>query len=125
MFVSYSGRTRELIDIISAISRNLHMAYLPLIAVTGHLDPADCPLFDHYPPQSCILLPAPIPISEEESFGIPAPTTSTTVALTTLDSLALVLAKKQHPDPAKVFRRCHPGGSIGARYVQLGLDLDQ
>ena len=113
MLISYSGRTRELVEIISTIAIHLNMGYLPLIAVTGQVDATQCALFDNYPPQSCILLPAPIVLSEKETFGIPAPTTSTTVAFATLDALALVLAEKHHPEPAEIFHRYHPGGTIG------------
>ena len=119
MFISYSSRTRELVEVVSTISKHLNMDHLPLIAVTGQTKPSDCALFDHYPSKSCILLPAPIPISETETFGVPAPTTSTTVAFATLDALALVLADRYHPEPAKVFHRYHPGGAIGAHHAQL------
>ena len=115
MVISNSGRTQELINVISTISSHLDLGYLPLIAVTNHMDPAECELFDHYPLHSCILLPAPVPESEADSFGLPVPTTSTTVALAILDALALVLAEKLHSEPDEVFKRYHPGGTIGAQ----------
>ncbi|KAI4248255.1 MAG: hypothetical protein LQ352_005973 [Teloschistes flavicans] len=49
-----------------------------------------------------------------DSFGVPAPTSSTTVALTLTDALALALAHRLHSSPLAVFHGYHPGGSIGA-----------
>jgi hypothetical protein len=66
-----------------------------------------------------ILLPAPIPESEVASFGIAAPTTSTTVAIALGDALALSAADRLHDGaeggmgPREVFRKNHPGGAIG------------
>lgn len=65
-----------------------------------------------------ISLPAPIHEDEESSFGLSAPTSSTTVALALGDALALATAQRLHksPDrgPAEVFKSFHPGGAIGA-----------
>jgi hypothetical protein len=65
-----------------------------------------------------ILLPAPIHIDEEASFGVSAPTTSTTVALALGDALAIATARRLHTTPgrgpAEVFKGFHPGGAIGA-----------
>lgn len=65
-----------------------------------------------------ILLPAPIHEDEESSFGVCAPTSSTTVALSLGDALAIATARKLHTatgkSPAEVFRGFHPGGAIGA-----------
>lgn len=65
---------------------------------------------------NAIILPAPVHELEEVSFGVPAPTTSTTVALAVADMLALAVANQIHGDDvASVFRRNHPGGAIGAK----------
>jgi hypothetical protein len=65
-----------------------------------------------------ILLPAPIHEDEDASFGVCAPTSSTTVALSLGDALAIATARKLHTapgkGPAEVFRGYHPGGAIGA-----------
>jgi hypothetical protein len=65
-----------------------------------------------------ILLPAPIHEDEDASFGVSAPTSSTTVALSLGDALAIATARKLHTapgkGPAEVFRGFHPGGAIGA-----------
>ncbi|KAK3082489.1 hypothetical protein LTR53_020316, partial [Teratosphaeriaceae sp. CCFEE 6253] len=61
-----------------------------------------------------ILLPAPIPEREDASFGVSAPTTSTTVALAVADMLALTVAEQMHGKrKGEVFARNHPGGAIG------------
>lgn len=61
-----------------------------------------------------ILLTAPIPEKEEITFGVAAPTTSTTVALAVGDMLALTVANEMHQEPTSaIFKRNHPGGAIG------------
>ena len=89
-------------------------ADLPIIAVTSHRNLSSCPLFVHRPSSNCILLPAPIPRSELDSFGVPAPTSSTTTALAIADAVALASARRLHTSPLKVFHKNHPGGTIGA-----------
>ncbi|RMY08205.1 hypothetical protein D0868_04938 [Hortaea werneckii] len=68
-----------------------------------------------------VLLPGPIPEKEEESFGVGAPTTSTTVALAVADMLALTLAQELHRGKTgETFKRNHPGGAIGAQTLLEG-----
>lgn len=81
--------------------------------MTAHKQPADCALLRDRP--HGILLPAPIHEPEEATFGVSAPTTSTTVAIAVGDMLALTLAEATHRERTKlVFQRNHPGGAIGA-----------
>lgn len=81
-----------------------------------------CPLIQTRNSALGILLPAPIPVSEEASFGVSAPTTSTTVALAVSDMLALTVAERLHAGRGgckrEMFRRNHPGGAIGMRELQ-------
>jgi hypothetical protein len=88
--------------------------------VTSHTHPSTCPLFDNRPQSNCILLSAPIPVSETVSFGAPAPTTSTTTAIVLADALAIAVAQRLYPTPADVFHRFHPGGAIGATAKRSG-----
>lgn len=99
--------------------------------MSSHTNPLTCPLFFSRPSGLSILLPAPIPNSEVASFGVAAPTTSTTVALTLADALALAVARRLHLNPSTVFKGYHPGGAIGVDnrateqpsvYGSLGLD---
>jgi len=108
LVVSFSGRTPELLSFLQHVPVSL-----PLIALTSYATPSTCPLFYLRPPNTTILLPTPIPTSEETSFGVAAPTTSTTVALTLSDALALAVARRLHLNPSAVFKRNHPGGAIG------------
>lgn len=91
---------------------------VPLIAITAHTHPSTCPLLSFNSPDMTILLPAPLHIDEEASFGLSAPTSSTTVALALGDALALATAQRLHSSPgqgpAEVFKGYHPGGAIGA-----------
>lgn len=109
--ISYSGTTSELLSLLPHISEDI-----PLIAMTSHTQPSACPLTANR--ENSLLLPAPIHESEKTSFGISAPTTSTTAALALGDALALSVANKIHAADGKtsadVFRINHPGGAIGA-----------
>lgn len=109
MFISYSGKTAELMALLPHIP-----PHTPILAVTSHTKPSDCPLINERP--NAILLPAPIHELEEISFGVCAPTTSTTVTIAVGDMLALTVAEALHEEETKsVFRRNHPGGAIGAK----------
>jgi D-arabinose 5-phosphate isomerase GutQ len=107
LFVSFSGKTAELKTV------KHHLAPGPVvIAMTAHQDASTCPLLVDR--AGAILLPAPIPESEESSFGVGAPTTSTTVAMAVSDMLALTVADILHQgQSAAFFRKHHPGGTIG------------
>jgi D-arabinose 5-phosphate isomerase GutQ len=106
LFVSYSGKTPELLNLLP----HLPVA-MRTMAITSQMHPDDCALLEH---KDSVLLPAPIPQSEHATFGISAPTTSTTVALAVSDMLALTAAQEMHGDNKDaVFKRNHPGGAIG------------
>ncbi|KAJ5506453.1 Sugar isomerase (SIS) [Penicillium expansum] len=114
LLISFSGRSPELLSLLPHLP-----ATVPVIALTSHTHPASCPLLSlHGPSGMGILLPAPIHEDEESSFGVRAPTSSTTVALSLGDALAIATARKLHTatgkSPAEVFRGFHPGGAIGA-----------
>lgn len=119
VMVTYSGKTQELLTLLPHIP-----SYVPLLVMTSHLLPETCPLLMHIRRRGCIniLLSAPIHISEKESFGLSAPTSSTTVALALGDSIALSVADRMHeapnPSTAEVFAVNHPGGAIGAANVE-------
>ncbi|KAI9795985.1 MAG: hypothetical protein M1833_006561 [Piccolia ochrophora] len=108
--VTFSGQTTELRALMPHIS-----PALPIIVLTSHSDPNTVPLTSHRP--DSIILPTPIPESEQSSFGVAAPTTSTTVALALGDALAVAVARKVHiaegRNSGEVFRSYHPGGAIG------------
>ncbi|KAL2118642.1 hypothetical protein VTJ04DRAFT_8302 [Mycothermus thermophilus] len=108
LLITFSGRTPELLGLLPYLDRAI-----PLLLLTGHARRDTCELLHHRP--DAILLPAPVHEDETRSFGVAAPTTSTTVALAVADALAMVVAQELHSDcvPA-VFARNHPGGAIGA-----------
>jgi D-arabinose 5-phosphate isomerase GutQ len=120
MFISYSGKTAELMAVLEHVPSST-----PILAVTSHTKPRDCPLLRDRP--DGILLPAPIHELEEVSFGVCAPSTSTTVAIAIGDMLALTVAEALHADNKRdVFRKNHPGGAIGLNTRQRDLveDMD-
>ncbi|TKA83047.1 hypothetical protein B0A55_00854 [Friedmanniomyces simplex] len=109
LFVSYSGRTPELVGLLPYLPRGTRV-----IALTSHIEAEDCVLLQGREAGEAILLPAPVPEREEVSFGVAAPTTSTTVALAVADMLALTVAEQLHGKrKGEVFTRNHPGGAIG------------
>jgi D-arabinose 5-phosphate isomerase GutQ len=107
MFITYSGKTQELLLMLPHLDESL-----PTILLTSHTSPDTCEFFKHRP--NTILLPAPIPEPEKTSFGVSAPTTSTTVALAIGDAIAITAAKEINANIASVFAKNHPGGAIGA-----------
>jgi D-arabinose 5-phosphate isomerase GutQ len=106
LLITYSGRTPELLQLLPHFNPSL-----PLLIITSHTHPSTCMIFDQRP--DAILLPAPIHESELRSFGVSAPTTSTTIALALGDALAVTISREIHPDVSEVFLRNHPGGAIG------------
>lgn len=115
MLITFSGKTPEL----SLLMPHLD-ARLPLLVLTGKT--LDAPVVLDREKQASgatILLPAPIHESETVSFGVSAPTTSTTMALAVGDALALTCARELNPSAggvAATFGSNHPGGAIGATY---------
>lgn len=115
MLITFSGKTPELSLLLPHLDDRL-----PLIVLTGRTMEAE--VFNQRERQASgktILLPAPVHESETASFGVSAPTTSTTMALAVGDALALTCAGELNPNVggvARVFGRNHPGGAIGATY---------
>ncbi|KAI1676354.1 sugar isomerase [Pyrenophora tritici-repentis] len=139
LFVSSSGRTRELLNVLPHVAPKV-----PVIVLTGHADASTCPLLkgrkvvdnsgggdgegdgggrgrgdEGWDGRGLgVLLPTPIHESEEESFGVGAPTTSATVAMAVGDMLALTVAERIYgAEKACIFNTNHPGGAIGAETV--------
>ncbi|KAK4249111.1 hypothetical protein C7999DRAFT_30478 [Corynascus novoguineensis] len=108
LLITSSGKTPELLTLLPHLDKSL-----PLILLTSHTRPETCDIIRNHWPDT-ILLPAPVHETETASFGVPAPTTSTTVALTVGDALAIVASSELHSCVASVFARNHPGGAIGA-----------
>ncbi|RVD82532.1 uncharacterized protein DFL_006955 [Arthrobotrys flagrans] len=112
VLVTYSGTTTELVKILSHVS-----AQTVVIAMTAHDCRNSCPLTAGR--ENAILLPTPVHEKEEVTFGVPAPTTSTTVTVALGDALALAVADTMHMIEGRktqdVFHGFHPGGAIGDR----------
>ena len=118
LMITFSGKTPELLNLLPHLP-----ATTALIAVTSHTRPSTCPLFGFRSPHLSILLPAPIPVSEIESFGVAAPTTSTTISLALTDALAMAVARRLHLDPSAIFQGYHPGGAIGLNHRAKDVSL--
>ncbi|KAI0472914.1 SIS domain-containing protein [Xylariaceae sp. FL0804] len=109
LFITFSGKTPELLALLPHVD-----GALPAIVLTASVQPSDCELIRQRP--GAILLPAPVHEPETVSFGVSAPTTSTTAALALGDALAIVAAQELHASVSSVFSRNHPGGAIGASF---------
>jgi D-arabinose 5-phosphate isomerase GutQ len=115
MLITFSGNTPELTSLLPHLDPGL-----PLVLLTGAKNHGkSCAVVRMRP--DAIVIPAPIHELEIVSFGVAAPTTSTTAALAMGDALALVCAQELHATMGKgkkvvagVFARNHPGGAIGA-----------
>ncbi|KAK6382260.1 hypothetical protein LTS17_004147 [Exophiala oligosperma] len=114
IMVTFSGKTPELLSLLPHIDPSI-----PLIVMSGHLTEQTCPILCHPARMNSknILVPTVIHESETASFGVSAPTTSTTITLAIGDSLALAVADDLHSaaglqTPA-IFAANHPGGAIG------------
>ncbi|KAH6652901.1 hypothetical protein BKA67DRAFT_659561 [Truncatella angustata] len=107
LFITFSGKTPELLLLLPHIDPSL-----PTIVLTSHTRPETCELIKQRP--GMILLSAPIHESETASFGVSAPTTSTTMAIAVGDAVAIVASKELHASVSATFLRNHPGGAIGA-----------
>ena len=109
LFVSFSGRTPELLNLLPHIPESTCV-----IAMSSSPTREECQLLGEH--EESILLPTPIHEKEEATFGVCAPTTSTTVTLAVADMLALTIADELHSGKTKeVFKRNHPGGAIGLK----------
>ena len=113
LLVSFSGKTPELLNLMPHLPEAV-----PVVALTSHTKSRDCSILAGR--KRGILLPAPILEKEEISFGVSAPTTSTTVALAVSDMLGLTIANSLHREKTRdVFRRNHPGGAIGMTHREV------
>lgn len=111
LFITFSGKTTELLSLLPHLER-----VSTLVLLSGHSRPNTCEFVKFRP--DTILLPAPVHEAETISFGVSAPTTSTTVALAVGDALAIATAQELHASVAHVFAQNHPGGAIGAAFRQ-------
>ena len=119
IMITFSGRTPELLNLMSYIPSKI-----PLILMTSHVNPRTCPMLAH-PRRSGarnFLMPTVLHESETASFGVSAPTTSTTITMALGDSLALAVAEALHAssglETPNVFAGNHPGGAIGASFKE-------
>ncbi|KAG4033796.1 hypothetical protein MFRU_004g02990 [Monilinia fructicola] len=109
LLITFSGKTGELLTLLNHLESSI-----PMIVLTGHTNKSTCEIVRQRP--NTILLPAPTFEPEEASFGVSAPTTSTTMAMALGDALVIVTAEELHINLAAVFAKNHPGGAIGAAF---------
>ncbi|OAA55427.1 sugar isomerase, KpsF/GutQ [Cordyceps fumosorosea ARSEF 2679] len=104
LLVTYSGATPELLALLPHLDQSM-----PAIVITSAH--STCEIVRQRP--GVVVVPAPVHEPERVSFGVSAPTTSTTAALAVGDALAVTAARELQPDLAAAFARNHPGGAIG------------
>jgi len=107
--LSYSGETRELLELIPYIKR----FNVKIVCITGCIDSS----LSHY---SDVTLHTPV---EREACPLNlAPTSSSTAALVMGDALAMVLLKARG-FTEKDFAKYHPGGSLGKAMLTTVSDI--
>ena len=130
LLMTYSATTPELLSLVPHIPATMPViimtgAFAAAASASGGGDPgaAGCRLFAHRPADACtnITLACPIPVTEVAAMGVGVPTMSTTVALALGDALGLAAAERIDEGEGgkglgEVFRKTHPGGSIGLKY---------
>ncbi|KAK7917661.1 SIS domain-containing protein [Apiospora marii] len=109
LFVTYSGKTPELLQLLPHIEDSVRV-----VVLTSATRPGDCEIVRHRP--GAVLLPAPCYEAEKTSFGVNAPTTSVTMAVSVGHALAIVASREMYRSVPAVFAKNHPGGAIGAGF---------
>jgi D-arabinose 5-phosphate isomerase GutQ len=113
IMITFSGKTPELMLLLPHLKPTC-----PLVLLTSPMTMESCAMAKARP--DLILLPAPIPEPEVQTFGVSAPTTSTTMAIAVGDALAFVASQEMYHNVAGVFGKNHPGGAIGQTYKISG-----
>lgn len=111
VMISSSGKSPELLQLLPFISEEI-----PIVLLTNRKDSL---LSMH--PQVKSLLYAELPqyLSEENIYGLNAPTISTTLCLTLADAVCIALAELYISDiheRKRIFGERHPGGAIGEAF---------
>ncbi|KAK8070407.1 phosphosugar isomerase [Apiospora hydei] len=109
ILVTYSGKTPELMQLLPHVDQAVRV-----VVLTSATRPADCEIIRHRP--DAVLLPAPCYEAEKASFGVNAPTTSVTMAISVGHALAIVASREMYRSVPAVFAKNHPGGAIGAGF---------
>lgn len=109
LFVSYSGESEELLNLLPALRR----LQIPLVAMVGHAGSTLARAA-----QVCLLTT----VRQEACPHNLAPTASTTTALALGDALAMTLQRARGFSPDD-FARTHPSGQLGRRLLLRVSDI--
>src|SRR5690606_16185020 len=99
--VSFSGKTREAVDLLPHLRR----MGVPIIALVGNVDS---------PLGTGADIALDVSVDREACPNNLAPTTSTLATMAMGDALAVTLMRRRNFRPAD-FARFHPGGNLGRR----------
>lgn len=112
VLISASGRSPELVNMLHHVPESV-----PVMLLTCR---KSSDLADHAQVKSLIYGEIPAGYSEESLYGIPAPTISTTLCMSLMDSICITVAEMHIKDfntRKRLFGERHPGGSIGDTYA--------
>lgn len=118
IFVTASGNTPELLNLLPHISLNI-----PIVLLTCC---RESKLSKSVQVKSILYAELPPHLKEDSIHGLPAPTVSATVTLALADATILALSELIEADLAKrkvSFSMNHPGGSIGASLSHLNVNM--
>lgn len=120
IFLTSSGNTPELINLLPHLNDNLSIILLTCnkFSKLSKMDKIS----------SLIYVDLPSHLSEQEIHGLPAPTISTSLSLVLADCLILALSEMLQQDylvKKTMFSKVHPGGSIGESLAYLNDNIKQ
>ncbi|CDK29296.1 unnamed protein product [Kuraishia capsulata CBS 1993] len=112
ILISASGNSPEMLTMMQHVPDAI-----PVIVLTCA---KKSPLSEHPQVQALLYAELPKRMSEQNLYGLAAPTISTTLCLSLMDSVSIALAELQVKDLAmrkRLFGVRHPGGAIGRDYL--------
>ncbi|AOA64434.1 hypothetical protein PP7435_CHR4-0063 [Komagataella phaffii CBS 7435] len=111
ILISVSGKTSELISLLSYVPNDIAVILLTCTR--------DSILARDHRVKGVLYAELPYQFSESYLYGLSAPTISTTLCLTLMDSVSIALAEAYIKDKQlrqRLFGERHPGGVIGEEY---------
>jgi D-arabinose 5-phosphate isomerase GutQ len=111
VMISSSGKSPELLQLLPHIAPEI-----PIVLLTNTKQSI---LSSHPQVKSLLFADLPSDLSEQNIYGLNAPTISTTLCLTLADAVSIALAELYVSDineRKRIFGERHPGGAIGEAY---------
>lgn len=118
ILISSSGESIELLQLLPHISPDI-----PIILLTNKKIST---LSQHFQVNSLLFAELPAQFSEQSTYGLTAPTISTTLLLCLADAVSIALSElyiQDYNERKKMFGERHPGGAIGESFSSSNKSL--